>query len=134
MDWHARRNEIQSEYFITGTGTHLWLDWDSSSTVLTWRFDMLELGMSHTLTRTARVRQDDKRRWFVNDRCTGMSVEGAWDAVFDGHCTEFLLEIHADLELEHTRLEQIEFTHKNAGTKRGHEARRQRGGGGLTLN
>ena len=100
MDWRARKDEIQSSYFRRGTGTYLWLEWDSASTVLSWRFDMLELGMSHTLTGTARVRQDDKRRWFVNDSCTGMNVEGAWTAVFDGYYAGFLQEIHEDLELD----------------------------------
>lgn len=96
-NWQDCTSEIQDRYFRTGLGTYLWIACDWSNGLVSWGFNMLDIGMCHTIAGSSRVCLNEDGTYQVDGQPTARSRGDAWDAVFGGHFERLQSEISKDV-------------------------------------
>lgn len=98
LDWQDKTDLIQQLYFKTGKGAYLWIACDASNGNVSWGFNMLDLGMCHTIAGCSQVHLSlPEMNYYVNGSPVGQQELLAWNAVFGGHYQKFLEEIGQDV-------------------------------------
>jgi hypothetical protein len=84
--WTTKVQAIQENYFKTGPGTHLVIQWDEGSQKLKWTFTILLFGMCHSAMDEVSLQDGDER--------------AALDRVFAGQFDRLLRQVYDDLGFE----------------------------------
>jgi hypothetical protein len=84
--WRSRTGEIHSKFFRPGLYTHLWIDPDTSSGTLKWRYQFMDLGMCHVIEREYRLEEIS-----LHD-----SEQEQLSFVFCGHYGHYIKALYAE--------------------------------------